>query len=244
MYGERYRQAMAVAAQTLSQSPSLCVDGRENRTSVLADLAAVHLYLSTEWVWLDEALSHGTVGVHLPLARCVASGLSRLVPYRGPAIIRTSAVESVADWYREHRSVTDHGFLTASVSATALSEGGPGFLVWSLSGRRTGIIDPHVPERLLFTPGTRFKVLRVVEGRHVLVLMRELFPQETTPPRPTGSEGSHTAWLDESTVVELERAMGKSCAPDVADTTGPRTRPPGLIATEREEKGGRVDSES
>ncbi|MCX2928374.1 hypothetical protein [Streptomyces sp. NEAU-W12] len=225
---------MAVAGQALARSPSPRVGLRENRVNALADLAAVYLYLSTEWVWLDEALARGAVGAHLPLARCVASGLSRLVPYRGPAAMRTSAAGSVTDWYREERFVIDHGFLSASVSAAALCEGGPGFLVWSLTGRRAGMIDPHVPERLVFTPGTRFKVLQLVEGRHPLVLMRELFPQESTSHRPTGgSEGSHTAWLDESTVAALEGVVGESRALAVADIQAPQMRAPGLIATQK-----------
>ncbi|MGW1506739.1 hypothetical protein ACWCQW_51520 [Streptomyces mirabilis] len=220
MYGERYRQAMSVAAGPLSKSPH-----RDDGVNSLVDLAAVHLYLTTEWAWLDDAVLEGTVGVHLPLARCVASGLRRLPSYRGPAIACTSAVEPVANWYHGNQFVTEHGFWTASTSTAAPSEDGPKFLVWSLTGRRTRMIDPHTPERLVFTPGTRFKVLRVTERQHPLVLMRELFPLEL-PAHPTS--GSHTTWLDESTVAELERAAADSATPASADTVGPRGRFPGL----------------
>ncbi|MEU2744024.1 hypothetical protein ABZ656_54600 [Streptomyces sp. NPDC007095] len=220
MYGERYRQAMTVVAGQLSESPH-----RDDGVNALVDLAAVHLYLTTEWVWLDDALLEGTVGVHLPLARCVASGLRRLPSYRGPAIAHTSAVEGVENWYRRNQFVTEHGFWTASTSTAAPSEGGPKFLVWSLTGRSTRMIDPHTPERLVFAPATRFKVLRVVEGQHPLVLMRELLPLEL-PAHPTS--GSHTTWLDESTVAELELAEADSTTPARADIVGPRGRFPGL----------------
>ncbi|MDH6625669.1 hypothetical protein M2271_003480 [Streptomyces sp. LBL] len=194
-------------------------------------MAAVYLYLDREWEWLDPAILEGTVGAHLPLARCAASGLRRLPSYRGPAIVHTSSVGMVADWYRENQFVVDHGFWTASTSASALSEGGPGFLVWSLTGRLTRAVDPYAPGRLVFSPRTRFKVLQVNAGRQPRVLMRELFPLEPSE-HPVGSGGEHTEWLDEGTVTELERAAAESSGRDAVDIiTGPRERLPGMIVT-------------
>lgn len=221
MYGDRFRKAMAVVAGALSKSSR-----RDEGVDALADLAAVHLYLSTEWAWLDDILLEGTVGIHLPLARCVASGLGRLPSYRGPAITRTSAVGSVADWYCTNHVVIEQGFWTASASAAAPSEGGPRFLVWSLTGRRTRMVDPHTPGRLVFAPGTCFKVLQVTEGQHPLVLMRELFPMELGA-HP--ADGDHTAWLDVSTAAELEQAAMKPAAPASTGIAGPQGRLPGLI---------------
>jgi hypothetical protein len=145
IYGWRYRQAMAVMVRALPESQSPLGSLRHDRVSALADLAAVYLYLDGEWEWIDPALLGGTAGGHLPLARCTASGLRRLPSYRGPAIVHTSTVGMVTDWYRENQFVVDHGFWTASTSASALSEGGPGFLVWSLTGRLTRAVDPYAP---------------------------------------------------------------------------------------------------
>jgi hypothetical protein len=238
-YGDRYREAMTNAAQALTQSLGSAGGIRHNRVNALADLAAVHLYLTEEWEKLDEALSGGTGGGHLSLARCLASGLHRLASYRGPAIVRTSTVGPVMEWYRENRFVTEQGFWTASTSAAALREGGPGFVVWSLSARRTAAVTPHAPEQVIFLPGTRFKVLRVMDIRQPLVLMRELFPQEASghPSHPASAEGS--TWLDESTLADLESMTAAEShaadpfmpVPSIA--TRPRQRPPGLIVTSR-----------
>ncbi|MET7290508.1 hypothetical protein [Streptomyces sp. NPDC005573] len=230
-YGYRCRQAMAVVAAQVS--PETWNSGgslRNNRVTVLADLAAVRLYLTEEWKWLDEAVLEGTTGEHLALARCVASGLRRLPSYRGPAAVRAGTVGMVADWYRENRFIVDHGFWSASASAAALGEDEPGFLVWSLTARRTGAVDPYAPERLIFPPGTRFKVLRTTEGQHPIVMMRELFPQEPAVDTPASSGSKHTTWLDESTVAELERLRAEPSA-RILDGTGPRGRLPGLIVT-------------
>ncbi|MFH8805111.1 hypothetical protein ACH4F6_37150 [Streptomyces sp. NPDC017936] len=124
-YGDRYREAMTGAAQALTRSLGPPGNVRHNRVEALADLAAVHLYLTEEWEKLDEALSEGTVGEHLSLARCLASGLRRLASYRGPAIVRTNAVGPVTEWYRENQFVTEHSFWTASASSATLRAGDP-----------------------------------------------------------------------------------------------------------------------
>lgn len=242
-YGDRFRGAMAAAEQLVPERQDL--QGRHqgirdrmrnDRVRIRADLAAVHLYLTGEWAWLDEALPEGEAGAHLPLARCVASGLRRLRSYRGPAVVRSGAVGAVTDWYRDNRFVTESGFWTASASAAALREGGPGFLVWSLTARRTAVVAPHAPDRLVFLPGTRFKVLRVTERPRPVVLMREMFPEEQTEDRP-GDRGGGTSWLDESTVEELDRAVralrtaAQPLVPEPVGIAGPRGRLPGLIVT-------------
>ncbi|MFC4469382.1 hypothetical protein ACFPH6_33550 [Streptomyces xiangluensis] len=235
-YGDRYRKAMASAEEALTRSLGPTGGIRHNRVDVLADLAAVHLYLTEEWEKLDEALSEGTVGGHLSLARCLASGLRRLASYRGPATVGTSTVGAVTDWYRENRFVTEQGFWTASASAAALREGGPGFVVWSLTARRTAAVAPHAPEQLIFLPGTRFKVLRVIDGRQPLVLMREMFPPEPAGHQPDDASRDGATWLDESTLADLESMTADSPAANpfmsvTSIVTGPRQRPPGLIVT-------------
>ncbi|MGW0574699.1 hypothetical protein ACWD25_01760 [Streptomyces sp. NPDC002920] len=232
VYGERFRHATSVVNRMMPEIRRLRDGGpRADRVSVLADLAAVHLYLTGEWAWLDETLPRGTVGEHLPLARCVASGLRRLRSYRGPVAVRGDAGTAV-DWYRGRRVVTERGFWAASaVPAAAAAQAahahtdGPGFLVWSLTGRRTGPVDPYRPDRVVFLPGTRFKVLRVDGGCEPFVLMREMFPQE-----PVWDAGAgRGSWLDESTAAELQRLPPGG----VSRFGGPVDRPPGVIVTGR-----------
>ncbi|MGW1506731.1 hypothetical protein ACWCQW_51475 [Streptomyces mirabilis] len=78
---------------------------------------------------------------------------------------------------------------------------------------------------------TRFKVLQVNAGRRPLVLMRELFPLESSE-HPVGSGSERTERLDEATVTELERAAAQRLRRDAVDIiTGSRERLPGLIVT-------------
>ncbi|MFE9453545.1 hypothetical protein [Streptomyces sp. NPDC006739] len=142
----------------------------------------------------------------------------------------------MTDWYRENRFVTEQAFWTASASAAALDETGPGFVVWSLTARLTTAVDPSAPDQLIFLPGTRFKVLRVIDGRRTLVLLREMFPPEPeSEGRANDANGQEPTWLDASTLEELERmTTGTETAnspktPVASTPAGPWNRPPGLI---------------
>ncbi|MFE4663948.1 hypothetical protein ACFRI7_09460 [Streptomyces sp. NPDC056716] len=75
------------------------------------------------------------------------------------------------------------------MSTPALGAGGPGYAVRSPTGRLMESIDPYTPRRLLFLPGTRFKVLDVRSGQRPLVLLREVFPQK--PTHMTGTGDAH-----------------------------------------------------
>ncbi|MET8830215.1 hypothetical protein ABZX40_32040 [Streptomyces sp. NPDC004610] len=228
-YGARYRSAMAEAAAVLSgagravERPS----GLDERVGARADLAALRLYLAEEWAWAEPALLDGGLGAHLPLTRCAAAGVRRLPPHRGAAIVRTEVPERVADWFMDRAVVVDHGLWSAMVSTAALGAGGPGYAVWSLTGRLMGDIDPYTPDRLVFRPGTRFKVLDVRGGLQPLVLLREMSPGE--PDRPGAGGDTHGEWLDTTTMAELRTALEQSSALTPTGFQGPRARPPGLI---------------
>ncbi|MFJ5263826.1 hypothetical protein ACIQAC_25525 [Streptomyces sp. NPDC088387] len=226
-YGRRYRTAMAHMANALAQDDPAPGGGRlDDRVAARADLAALHLYLAEEWAWVEPALLDGDMGGHLPLARCAGAALRRLPPYRGAAIVRTDVPDNVLTWFRGNQVVRDQGFWSASVSTAALGSGGPAFLVWSLTGRRTGAVDPYTPDRLVFLPGTRFKVLEVRGGRRPVVVLREMFPQESGA---AGAADPHGGWLDRTTLAELGQSTDVPTTLVPTEFMGPRARPPGLV---------------
>ncbi|MFJ3903966.1 hypothetical protein [Streptomyces sp. NPDC090025] len=230
-YGARFRRAMAEVDEMLPVEWAWREGCRGGAVDVLADLAAVRLYLTGEWERVEPPLIEGWPGAHLALARCVASGLRRLPTHRGPVAVRTEVGEALARGYRDAPAVVDHGFWSASASPTALAAPGPGLVAWSLTGRRTDWVDPYGPLRVVFTPGTRFKALGTpapADGRGRRVLLREMFPQEDA-----GAGGVGVEWLDRTTVVELNRAAAASTPAPLAHTacTGPRVRVPGFMNT-------------
>ncbi|MEU9336722.1 hypothetical protein AB0D49_26750 [Streptomyces sp. NPDC048290] len=221
-YGDRYRAAMAALGQVGDGATDL-----DGRVGARADLAALRLYLGGEWAWAEPALHEGGTVARLPLTRCAAAALRRLPPYRGAAIVRTPVPASLASRFMDQAVVTDPGLWCALVSRADLGAGGPGYAVWSSTGRLMGEVDPYTPDRLVFAPGTRFKVLDVRGGRTPLVLLRDMSPSE--PLTPAAGGDSPDEWLDRTAVAQLRTALEQSSAPTVTPFPGPRARPPGPL---------------
>ncbi|MEU6028852.1 hypothetical protein ABZ825_17860 [Streptomyces tauricus] len=226
-FSEQYNALAGSVSRVMSESPGLRGRSRSEAADVLTELVAVRLYLSGDTSRADAAVRAATAGPHVPLARCVTAGLRRLPSYRGPALLRTTLGEAERAWYREGRVMTEWAFCHARTSLYPGPRGGGAtdLLIWSMTARRTSSLDPTVPDRVLFLPGTAFRVLRAGGSA---VLMRELSASEATNDGPD----SVTAKLDEIAVNGLENILhaleraGTDPAAESAD-------PPGLIVTHR-----------
>ncbi len=203
--GERYDTAAAFVSRVLSESPGLHGGPRSSVADALTDLAAIRLYLSGATSAIDAAIRAGAAGPHVPLARCAASGLRRLPSYRGAALLRAPLTAAERDWYQEGRVVTERSFLAALSTVRRGLPGTTDVLVWSLTARRTALVAPDLPDRVLFAPGTRFKVLRVEGGTRPAVMLRELAAAELDE---HGRAGGGRVPLDEIALAGLEQVRG------------------------------------
>lgn len=95
-----------------------------------------------------------------------------------------------------------------------------------MTARRTSSLDPAVPDRVLFLPGTAFKVLRTDDDT---VLMREVSPSEIGQ---DGRVGAQRAKFDEMALKGLENILD-ALAKAGTDAGAQSADPPGLIATTR-----------
>jgi hypothetical protein len=139
-----------------------------------ADLLAAHIYLTSGAARsIDRAAREATAGRHVPFARCVVAGLRRLPPYRGVCLLRASLTDAELEWYRRTPVVTEWACLSALTTVRPNLPYETDVLLWSLSARRTAMLDPAVPDRVVFLPGTVLRVLRVSSG---LLLLREIPP--------------------------------------------------------------------
>ncbi|MDC2959601.1 hypothetical protein PO587_34765 [Streptomyces gilvifuscus] len=227
-FSEQFNAVAGSVSRVMSESPGLRGRSRAEAADALTELVAVRLYLSGDSRRADAAVRAATAGPHVPLARCVTAGLRRLPSYRGPALLRTRLTQAERSWYRPGRPVTEWAFCHAR---TALHPGPRGsdaldVLIWSMTARRTSSLDPAVPDRVLFLPGTVFTVLRADDS---VVLLRELSPSEAGE---QGRTDAQRAKLDEIAVKGLEKILdaleraGTDAAAESAD-------PPGLIVTPR-----------
>lgn len=197
-------------ARILSEHPGF--QGALSRSSaeVLTDAVAVQLYLTTRGKAVDDALRTAAVGPHVPFARCVVSGLSRLPSHRGPAVFTASPTRGQWDLYRDHKLVTEWGFLHTMTAPPADATGEVDVLVWSMTARRTRLLEAAdgVQERVLFVPGTSFKVLEMTEpesdGGRGQILLRELTAVEIDA---DGRVDQNRISLDELALNSLRRQL-------------------------------------
>ncbi|WP_406634970.1 hypothetical protein [Amycolatopsis sp. WGS_07] len=198
-------------ARILSEHPGFQgVLSTSSSAEVLTDAVAVQLYLSPKGSTIDAGLRRGANGPHVPVARCVVAGLSRLPSHRGPATFATELPPSAWPLLNSRKVLTEWGFLNALTQPSSTVDGGTDVLVWSITGRRTKLLEPSeggVENRVLFVPGTSFKVLETREpaaGERGAVLLRELTASEIDE---TGRVANDRASLDELAMNSLRQTM-------------------------------------
>jgi hypothetical protein len=235
--GAEYGTMSNSMARVLSEHPGLQGALSRSEDAVLTDAVAVRLYLSERGVAIDEALRTGAVGPHVPLARCVVAGLSRLPSHRGPAVLRAQVTPAHVAYYRAHPVVTEWGFLNALVEPCAGLPGDTDVLIWSMTARRTRLLEPgddHPADRVLFVPGTSFKVLDLTEPAARapgLLLMRELTAAEVDE---KGQVDPNGVPLDELARSSLRRELDRWTDATPTRRTDRRSAPrfgslPGLV---------------
>ncbi|RKT56740.1 hypothetical protein [Saccharothrix australiensis] len=221
--GPRFGVMANTIARVLSEHPGFQGTVSRSSSDVLTEAVAVRHYLSAEGADVDRALRAATVGPHVPLARCVVAGLQRLPSHRGSTVFTMTPTSAQWDLYTRHRLFTEWGFLNALTDPCAGLEGSVDVLVWSMTARRTRLLEPDdapVEDRVLFVPGTSFKVLDVSEptpGGRGRVLLRELAATEID------ADGRVDA--NRSSLDDLARTALRRSAEAWAGTARPRRVP-------------------
>src|SRR6476469_1311563 len=209
-------------ARILSEHPGFQNSGSSG--DLLTDTVAVRLYLTARGVDVDLALRTAAPGPHVPLARCVVAGLSRLPYHRGGSVLSVSPTPAQWRLYEQRRVVTEWGFTHAIVAPSAGQGGEVDVLVWSMTGRRTRLLEPDGDERadgrVVFVPGTSFKVLELAapgEGTRGRLFLRELAPSEIDE---LGRVDGDRASLDELAMGSLRRCAEHGAGAEPAGRIG------------------------
>jgi hypothetical protein len=141
------------------------------------------------------------------------SGLSRLPSFRGTTIVRATPSAEEWEFFESRRLVTDWGFVNMLAAPCAGQSGTADVLIWSMTARRTGLLEPagdeHVDDRVVYLPGTHFKVLAVEapEGdRRGAILLREIGATEIDD---DGRVDPNRASLDGLALASLRRSAGR-----------------------------------
>ncbi|MEU7528266.1 hypothetical protein AB0A74_21230 [Saccharothrix sp. NPDC042600] len=185
MLGERYAEHAAVACRHIEVRP----EDPEAFEAVVTDLAAVSACLQQDEEILVEALRTGRLGRLWPYAAGVVSGLRRLPVHQGVTVCWGDSRR-----YRTGDLLVEHGLLSTVAGPSVPFDGRTEFVIWSVTGRRVQVVDSFgsvVQERVVFPPGTTFKVLAVAEAEEsapMQVMLQEVAGRHhELPPGVLGS---------------------------------------------------------
>ncbi|WIX98203.1 hypothetical protein QRX60_29510 [Amycolatopsis mongoliensis] len=152
--------------------------------SGLTAAVAAGLYLAGEDPDVDAGLRTGTAGPHVDFGRCVAGGLQKLPPHRKATATVLAPGPGLWELLETGTVLREWGFFHARTVLGPVESGSTDLIVWSLTGRLTTSIEPAeggVADRVVFPPGTAFKVLEAREPddvRRGRILLRELTAAE------------------------------------------------------------------
>ncbi|MEU6128255.1 hypothetical protein ABZ805_03680 [Saccharopolyspora sp. NPDC047091] len=224
-------------SRILSEHPGFQGDPRSS-ADVLTDTVAVRLYLTERGEAIDRSLRTAANGPHVPFARCVVSGLSKLPSHRGATVFSATPTPEQWELYRQRRLVTEWGFTHALTEPSADQDGEIDVLVWSMTARRTKLLElddaDRADDRVVFVPGTSFKVLETTEATaeepRRRVLLRELASSEVDEQGRVAERAS----LDELATTSLRRCVERWANARPSGTVGESARGrfgalPGLV---------------
>jgi hypothetical protein len=159
--GPRYEAYAADVRRGIGELPGLHPAVGETFDDVIVDLVAVQVYLSSPERAVDLALRGGQLGAMGPYVGRVVSGMRRLPSYRGP-VLCGGTLGGQREAYQAGRLLTEPALVTATTMLDAQVPGDVEFLIWSLTGRRTGALEPRREwggGRVVFLPESHFLVL-------------------------------------------------------------------------------------
>ncbi|MFF5554052.1 hypothetical protein [Streptomyces olivaceoviridis] len=166
----------AVVARALRHDPGL---GRGlSDENAFAGLLAVRRCLTVH-AW-RTGQDPDRAGSEAPAAAdpSALAALALLPAYEGVVALRTHLDPAAIQWYRQHRVATAQGVCASSLTGNPGKPGNADVLIRSVTGRRTALLEPELPDRVLFPTGTRFEVLHVQTrpGEGAVVMLDELPP--------------------------------------------------------------------
>lgn len=188
--------------------------GDESIEDVLTDAVALRRYLAGD---VDDTRIRSAADAEAAaVGLCATAALERLPAHRGGTIARLAVPADQREAYRERGVITESGFQTMLAAPCASQDDGDTeLLVWSMTARGTAPFeDPErgLDGRVVFAPGTAFKVLAATEADpadgapRARLLLRELSPAEI---RADGTAETNRRSLDRLAETSLTKFADK-----------------------------------
>jgi hypothetical protein len=245
MFGARYNVHVRAVAAAMAQVPSL---RSADPPAARAELAAVRAYLyesassGLSAAALDDALrASAATGREAPAdlfayGACLTAGLRRLPTYLGSVFVRADISPHMLAVYTPGRSLIEPAAVSASLFHGSMRHGG--YLIWSVTGRRTALLADDGSDRLgevRFPPGSGFLVVAVHSTSEVPAPVVVLYEQSAqfdraAPVRAAPDRAVHDRLLrlvDDRGALNTEAEVREQSEP----AAGPTVPPIGLWET-------------
>lgn len=159
--GWRFDAASSYVSRLLSERPGL--RGLADDGGAATDLAAVHLFAAADHHDLVAAVRADAVPAsQRAFLSCLVAGLLRLPSFTGAVVRGTPAGSDPAAAYRLGDQILEPGPLIAAADSQVTVPGPAELIIWSSTARRLdGLTDDPADVRVVFLPGTAFRVLQI-----------------------------------------------------------------------------------
>ncbi|MEB3367692.1 hypothetical protein [Saccharopolyspora mangrovi] len=211
--GWKYDAATRSVTRLLAERPGLR-GGMPVDDAMLTELAAVHVFATSDQRELVDAIRTGNAAAHYPFISCLAGGLRRLPSLQG-MVVRggPGEAETVADYVVGSELVEPAPMLGVS-DESAEVPGAVELLIWSVTARRLGgLAADENSADVVFPPATSYRVL-AVEADAGRVLLTEVGKKQRSEEARQKHDARVLERLTEAAKSRDERTAAETTAPD------------------------------
>lgn len=211
--GWKYDAATRSVTRLLAERPGLR-GGMPVDDAMLTELAAVHVFATSDQREFVNAIRTGDVASHYPFISCLAGGLRRLPSLQG-LVVRGGPgdAETVEDYVVGSELVEPAPMLGVSDESASVP-GSVELLIWSVTARRLGGLaaDENAAD-VVFPPATSYRVL-AVEADAGRVLLTEVGKKQRSEEARKRHDARVLERLTEAAKNRDERPAADATAPD------------------------------
>ncbi|TDD02082.1 hypothetical protein E1181_23625 [Saccharopolyspora terrae] len=211
--GWKYDAATRSVTRLLAERPGLR-GGMPVDDAMLTELAAVHVFATSDQREFVNAIRTGDVASHYPFISCLAGGLRRLPSLQG-LVVRGGPgdAETVEDYVVGSELVEPAPMLGVSDESASVP-GSVELLIWSVTARRLGgLAADENSADVVFPPATSYRVL-AVEADAGRVLLTEVGKKQRSEEARKRHDARVLERLTEAAKNRDERSAADATAPD------------------------------
>ncbi|TDC92567.1 hypothetical protein E1161_12600 [Saccharopolyspora aridisoli] len=211
--GWKYDAATRSVTRLLAERPGLR-GGMPVDDAMLTELAAVHVFATSDQREFVNAIRTGDVASHYPFISCLAGGLRRLPSLQGLVVRGGPGDAETVEEYVVGSELVEPAPMLGVSDESAPVPGSVELLIWSVTARRLGgLASDENSADVVFPPATSYRVL-AVEADAGRVLLTEVGKKQRSEEARKRHDARVLERLTEAAKNRDERPAADVAAPD------------------------------